>query len=505
MPDAAELIQDLSTRLRESALLGSCSALLGWDEQTYLPSAGGEHRANQLSLLAGLTHQRATAPEIGDLLDALEAADDLSPESAEADLVREARRDFDRQTRLPRRLIEELSRVSTLSQQAWVESRRKQDFKTFEPWLEQVIALKQEEAQVLATDGRAYDALLDDYEPGASSEAIAAAFSSLRGELVPLLDAIRESGRKPNREIVRRSYPVNLQREFGQRAAAAIGFDFDRGRLDVAAHPFCSGIGPGDCRLTTRYDEHDFPQAFFGTLHEAGHGVYEQGLPSDRYGTPLGEACSTGIHESQSRMWENLVGRSRSYWEHAFPLARAAFPESLGDVELDAFHAAINDVRPSFIRVEADEVTYNLHIMLRFELERALIAGELVAADLPGAWDEAFERDFGMRPSNPAEGCLQDIHWSAGLVGYFPTYALGNMYASQLFAQAREDLGDLDYAFARGEFSPLKDWLVEHIHRHGRRYTPTQLIERVTGRSPDPAPLVEHLWAKYGALYGVRG
>ena len=501
MPNSQELFDNLVSRLRQTALLGSCSALLGWDEQTYLPPGGGEHRANQLSLLAGLTHERATAPEIGELLAELDSTNAYSPESPEAALVREAGRDYDRRTKLPRRLVEELSRVCTLSQQAWVEARRNQDFAAFQPWLEQVIALKREEATALAPDGEIYDALLDDYEPGATSAAIGEAFAELRAELVPLLDEIRGSGRQPRREVITRAYPVAAQRSFGRRAAETIGFDFNSGRLDEAAHPFCSGIGPGDCRLTTRYDEHHFPQAFFGTLHEAGHGLYEQGLPTDQYGTPLGEACSLGIHESQSRMWENLVGRSRPFWQHFFTPATEMFPEALADIDMETFHAAINDVRPSFIRVEADEVTYNLHIMLRFELERKLISSELSPADLPDAWNAAFERDFGLRPSNPAEGCLQDIHWSAGLVGYFPTYALGNLYASQLFEQAGRDLGDLDEQIARGDFLPLKSWLVEHVHRHGRRFTPAELIERVTGAAPAPQPLVNHLRTKYGDLY----
>lgn len=503
MPNPQELLDDLVSRLKQTAVLASCSAMLGWDEQTYLPPGGAPHRAEQLGLLAGLAHQRATDPRIGELLTQIESSKGFPADSAEAALLREARRDYDRKTKLPQRLVEELSRTTTLSQQAWVGARKKKDFAEFRPWLEKVVALKREEADVLSAGGEKYDVLLDDYEPGATSAAVAASFATLRKELVSLLDAIRGSGVEPDASILTRSYPVEAQRGFGRAAASAIGFDFDRGRLDEAAHPFCSGIGPGDCRLTTRYDEQHFPQAFFGTLHEAGHGLYEQGLPADRFGTPLGEACSLGIHESQSRMWENFVGRSRPFWAHFFPRARGAFPSALADVGSEGFYRAINDVRPSFIRVEADEVTYNLHIMLRFELERPLIAGDLAPADMPGAWDEAFTRDFGMRPTNVSEGALQDIHWSAGLVGYFPTYALGNMYAAQLFEQARADLGDLDAQFARGEFAPLKGWLVEHVHRHGRRYRPSALIERITGRPPSPEPLVRHLRTKYGELYGV--
>lgn len=503
MPNAQELLDDLVSRLKSTAVLASCSALLGWDEQTYLPPGGAGHRADQLGLLAGIAHQRSTDPKIGELLSQLESAKAFTADSVEGALLREARRDYDRKTKLPQRLVEELSRTTTLSQQAWVAARKKKDFAEFRPWLEKVVALKREEADVLAAGREKYDALLDDYEPGATSESVAASFATLRKELVTLLEAVKGSGVAPDASIVTRSYPVEAQRAFGRAAAAAIGFDFDRGRLDEAAHPFCSGVGPGDCRLTTRYDERHFPGAFFGTLHEAGHGLYEQGLPADRFGTPLGEACSLGVHESQSRTWENFVGRSRAFWTHFFPQARAAFPAALADVDSDAFYRAVNDVRPSFIRVEADEITYNLHIMLRFELERPLIAGDLAPADVPGAWDDAFERDFGLRPSNPSEGSLQDIHWSAGLVGYFPTYALGNMYGAQLFEKARADLGDLDAMFARGEFAPLKGWLVENVHRHGRRYRPAELIERVTGRAPSPVPLVRHLRGKYGEIYGV--
>ncbi len=504
MSNTNELMDDLVTRLRQTAVLGSCSAVLGWDEQTYLPAGGAEQRAEQLGLLAGLAHQRATDPAIGELLSQIESAQAFETDSAEAALLREVRRDYDRKTKLPQRLVEELSRTTTLSQQNWVSARRNRDFAEFRPWLEKVIALKREEADVLSSGGEKYDALLDDYEAGATREAIAASFATLRAELVTLLDAIRGRGVEPDVSIATRAYPVEAQRTFGRAAAEAIGFDFQRGRLDEAAHPFCTGIAPGDCRLTTRYDENHFPQAFFGTLHEAGHGLYEQGLPADRYGTPLGEACSLGIHESQSRLWENLVGRSRAFWTYFFPQAQAAFPATLRDVDADAFYRVVNDVRPSFIRVEADEVTYNLHIMLRFELEQPLISGDLAPADLPAAWDEAFERDFGMRPTNSAEGCLQDIHWSAGFLGYFPTYTLGNLYAAQLFEQARADLGDLDAAFARGEFGPLKEWLGEKIHRQGRRYRPTELVERVTGRAPSPEPLVQHLRTKFGDLYGLN-
>jgi carboxypeptidase Taq len=290
---------------------------------------------------------------------------------------------------------------------------------------------------------------------------------------------------------------------FGQAAAVAIGFDFEAGRLDVTTHPFCSGMGPGDVRITTRYNPRHFNEAFFGILHESGHGIYEQGLDADHFGTPAGQACSLGIHESQSRMWENFVGRSRPFWQHFFPRAQQVFLDTLRDVTLDEFYFAINDVHASFIRVEADEATYNLHIILRFELEQALMRGDLNPAELPGVWNERFRKFFGLTPPNEALGCLQDIHWSAGLFGYFPTYTLGNLYAAQFMEQARHDLGDLDDQFRRGEFGSLKHWLNTKLHRHGQRHRAPDLCQQVTGKALSHKPLIRHLRARFGPLYGI--
>ena len=484
MADAQQLYDELVSELRQTERLKSCAHVLGWDEQTNLPPNGAEHRSEQLALLAGMIHERATSPRLGDLLSGVA---DISGEaevgSVEAANIREARRNYERATKLPRQLVEDLSRTTTLSQQAWVKARKDKDFVQFQPWLEKVIGLKREEADAIGSPtGEKYDALLDDYELGATSEQIAGVFDPLREQLVEFVGAIRDSGREPDTSILTREYPIDAQRSFGIEAATAIGFDFESGRLDEAAHPFCSGIGPGDCRLTTRYNDHHFPGAFFGTLHESGHGIYEQGLAKEHYGTPAGHSASLGIHESQSRMWENLVGRSRAFWRHFYPKAQERFPAALGGVDADAFHAAVNDVRPSWIRVEADEVTYNLHIMLRFDLERALLRDDLQPADVPSAWNETFQEYFGMTPPDDALGCMQDVHWSAGLLGYFPTYALGNLYASQFFDKARNDLGDLDAMFASGEFQPLKDWLNTNIHQRGLCYRASNLVEVVTGK-----------------------
>jgi carboxypeptidase Taq len=505
MARSHELYAELATLLQGAELLGSCASLLSWDEQTYMPPGGAEHRANQLGLLAGLAHDRRTAPRIGELLDELANDGDLGdPDGDLVANVREARRSYDRATKLPKRLVEELSRTTSLAQQAWAKAKKDADFPSFLPWLEKVIALKREEAAAIGSkSGVVYDALLDDYEPAMTTAEVAAVFGPLRDALVPLVTAIQQSPKKAPVEITERHYPKTAQRVFAEAAARRIGFDFDRGRIDESAHPFCSGSGPGDCRLTTRFHDHHFNSAFFGVLHEAGHGIYEQGLQPDAFGLGIGQACSLGIHESQSRMWENFVGRSRSFWEFFYRQAQQAFPAALSGTSLDDFHFAINDVRPSFIRVEADEITYNLHIMLRFELEQRLLSGELQPADVPTAWNETFRTFFNLTPATDAEGCLQDIHWSGGLVGYFPTYALGNMYAAQFFEQAREDLGDLDAMFARGEFLELKTWLNEKIHVHGKRYPASRLVQVVTGRPLSHEPLMRHLKTKFGALYGV--
>lgn len=500
-----DLYSELTRLLREAAVLGSCSSVLSWDEQTYMPSGGAQFRSEQLGMLAGLTHDRATSPRIGELLGELEASGDLGdPDGDRAVNVREARRSYNRATKLPRRLVEELSRTVPLSQQAWMKAREDSEFPVFLPWLEKMIGLKREEAQAIGYgNGVPYDALLDDYEPGMTAAEVARVFAPLRDELVQLVAAIHHSSKRPKTEILERHYPKTPQIVCSEAASKAIGFDFNRGRIDASAHPFCSGFGPGDCRLTTRYHDHHFPSAFFGVLHESGHGIYDQGLPTDSFGLGIGQADSLGIHESQSRMWENFVGRSRSFWTYMYPTVQQAFPVALGETSFDDFYFAINDVKPSYIRVEADEVTYNLHIMLRFEIEQLLVAGDLAPADVPAVWNEKFSSYFGLAVPSDSQGCLQDIHWSAGLLGYFPTYALGNMYSAQFFEAARRDLGDLDAAFAQGLFRPLKEWLNEKIHRHGKRYPAKRLVEVVTGQSLSHEHLITHLRRKFGELYAL--
>jgi carboxypeptidase Taq len=387
--------------------------------------------------------------------------------------------------------------VTALANPAWADARETGEYSRFRPWLDRLLVLARDEADAVGYAETRYDALLEDFEPGLTTRQVAALFAELRRELIPLVQAVPPAVRRSRSSVLRREYPVDRQRIFAEAVANAVGFDFDRGRMDTSAHPFCTTLGPGDCRITTRFSARDFAGGFFGVLHEVGHALYEQGLEEEHYGTPMGETASLGLHESQSRLWENLVGRSRSFWRHFFPRARGVFHEALHDVKLDAMVAALNRVEPSAIRVDADEVTYNLHILVRFEIEQALLSGDLPTRDLPGAWSSAYEECLGVTPANDREGCLQDGHWAEGLMGYFPTYTLGNVYAAQLMAAAGAALGDLEEQFARGEFGGLLAWLRERIHRHGQRYTAASLVERATGSPPSSRWLVESLRSRY--------
>jgi carboxypeptidase Taq len=495
---------ELIKRVKEVSLIGSCESVLGWDERTYMPPEGSKHRAEQLTLLSGLMHSKFTDPKIGDLLSDCEQSELVKdPESVEAVNVREIRHQYDKRTKLPQDLVEEHTRVTTLSQGEWVKARANRDFKAFLPWLEKVVALTKDKADAYGYENERYDSLLDDYEPGAKTLEVEETFSNLRDELVTLLDKIKGAPKKPDVSIVERKYDVELQRVFGESVAQAIGFDFNRGRLDITTHPFCSGFGPGDTRITTRYNPNRLNDALFGIMHETGHALYDMGIDQENhFGTPMGEANSLGIHESQSRTWENQVGRSKSFWKYFFPQAQRIFKESLGNVSLDDFYGAINNVSPSYIRVEADEATYNLHILLRFELERGLMTGEIAPADVRDAWNERFKKYFGIEVDHDSNGCLQDVHWSSGYIGYFPTYCLGNLFSAQFFAKAKEDLGDLDSQFANGNYSVFLQWLKDNIHIHGSRYRATDLVKKVTGEPLSYKPLIDYMTAKFADIYG---
>jgi carboxypeptidase Taq len=496
---AESAYEELLRRSRQETLLASCSELLGWDEETYMPPGGVCHRAEQQTLLAGILHERGTDPRVGELLAAVEA----SPLMAGPDVgvnVREWRRVYDRAVRLPRTLVEESARVASLAQVEWVAARREANFNHFLPWLERIVALKRQEADCLGYADHPYDAVLEEYEPGTRTAALGELFGALLPELVALANRLLGAAR-PAGPGLRGEFPIDGQRVLAERVAAAIGFNFQAGRLDTATHPFSSPIGPGDCRLATRFHPETLEDGLFATLHEAGHGLYEQGLDPTHYATPLGQASSLAIHESQARLWENAVGRSRPFWEFLTPIARKLFPTALRGLKLEDCHAAVNRVAATPIRVTADEVTYNLHILIRFDLERALLAGDLAARELPGAWNEAYRHHLGITPANDAEGCLQDGHWATGLIGYFPTYTLGNLYAAQLFDRASSELPGLETAFKQGDFRDLLGWLRTRIHREGGRYTAAELMEQATGALPDHRAFVRGLQRKYTELY----
>ena len=504
-PTPEDLYRQLCQHVRETALLASLEELAGWDERTYLPTAASAFRADQMTILAGMVHRRRTAPQLGEWLEIL-ADSDLAadPHSDTGTTIRKLRRDYQKRTRLPATLVEQLAHATALGQHAWLQARQSDQYAVFQPHLESIVRLKREEADAIGTTTCRYDALLDDYEPDATTAGVDGVLTALRRELVPMVAEAADSRRQPDPSVLRRDFPVATQADFATAAARQIGFNFARGRLDITHHPFCASLGPHDCRITTRYDAHFFPGAFFGVLHEAGHGLYEQGLRSDLYGLPPGTPTSLGIHESQSRLWENQVGRSREFWQHFFPLAQQAFPAALADVKLEVFHAALNQVSRSLIRVEADEATYNLHIVIRFELERALLDGDLAVRDLPGAWRDRYTEDLGVTPPTDANGVLQDIHWSAGLFGYFPTYSLGNLCAAQFFEQALRDVPDLREQIATGQFGELLGWLRQSVHQYGQCYSATELVQRVTGEALSPRAFLKYLRHKLAPLYDLQ-
>ena len=504
--DADAAFRNLMTAFRGIFDLGKVADLLAWDQQTMMPPGGARIRGEQLATLSAEIHRRIGSKDVAadlDVLAAPDAAEALDHEQRAQ--VREARRAFEKQAHLPSDLVEAISEQVTRGQAVWVEARRDDDFGRFAPELERMLELRRRHADHLGWEDHPYDALHDLYEPGSTTARVKEVFAPLKTALETLLDAIRARGDEVDDRVLRAGYDEELQERFGREVVTAFGYDFERGRIDPAAHPFAQSLGRTDVRITTRYRRDWLPTALFGTMHEAGHGMYEQGIAERFHRTPLGHAVSLGVHESQSRLWENLVGRSHAFWEAKLPRLAEHFPEQLEGVGVDAFVRAVNRVAPTLIRVEADEVTYNLHIMIRFELETALLDGSLPVADLPDAWNAKYEESLGIRPPSDAQGCMQDIHWAAGLVGYFPTYSLGNLMSVQLWEAAQETLPDLDELVRAGEFAPLFLWLRENVHAHGSRFLPGELLERATGSDLDPGPYLRYLERKYSALYDLGG
>ena len=485
---------DLMAFQRETEALSQIAGRLGWDQETVMPRGAAEQRAEEMAALEGVLHARRTDPRVGDWLAAATPADAVG----EAQL-REIRRSFERASKVPARLAAEIARVTSKAQGTWAKARAAEDFNAFAPTLEEVVALKREEAAALAGDGDLYDAMLDDYEHEATGAEIAAMFDALRPRLVALREAVLGSGRTAPR--LSGTFPEDAQIALSGEIAKAFGYDLSHGRIDKAVHPFSSGSGL-DVRITTRTNPENPFDCLYSTIHEVGHASYEQGVDPAYLLTPLGQGVSMGVHESQSRIYENQLGRGRAFTGFLYGRMREVFGE-IGVDGPDAFYAAVNRVHPGYIRTEADEVHYNLHILMRFDLERAIVAGDLAIADLPGAWNERFEADFGVAVDRPSNGCLQDVHWSVGLFGYFPTYTLGNLYAGCLNAALRRDLPDLDAALAEGDTTPATTWLREKVQRHGGLYLPREVIAQATGEDPSEGPLLDYLEAKFGDLYGL--
>jgi len=493
--------QRLIARVQDVGRMRAVSELLDWDQEVLMPDKGVNARAEQTALLAGLAHERLVSDETKELVDEAEVPGDDLPATTN---LRETKRVFKRAASVPTELVKELARVTSHAKNAWAKAREMSHFPTFAPHLAKIIELEKDVAERIGYTTEPYDALMDEFEPGAKAAEVEALFAQLRDFTADLVERTRQAPNQPDASILKRHYPKEKQATVARRFSEALGFDFTAGRIDVSVHPFCTSPGgPGDVRITTRYFEDFLPASLFGVMHETGHALYEQGLPAERACTPSGQAVSLGIHESQSRLWENMVGRGRAFWSRHFDSLKADFPEALGDVTLDQFYGAINTVSPSMIRVEADEVTYNLHIILRFEIERALFTGSLDHADVPEAWNEKMRKSLGIVPKDDSKGCLQDVHWSMGAFGYFPTYTLGNLYAAQFFAQARRDLPDLDGVLAKGETRPLLDWLRDRIHRHGQCYRAGELVERVTGKPLSIEPFKAYITEKVSGVYGL--
>ena len=498
-----EKLQQLKNLLGEVWDISMAAAVLGWDQETYMPPGGSEARGMQLSTLSRLAHTKFTSPQIGELLAELEPeAANWDPDSDEARLIKVTRRDYDKATKVPSDFVAEVARVASEAQVAWREAKEKSDFSKFEPYLARIVELRRQYANFFAPYEHVYDPLLDDFEPGLKTADVQRIFDALRPQQVALIKAIAEKPQVDD-SFLHQHYDEKKQWDFGVEVITKFGFDWERGRQDKSAHPFTTSFSVNDVRITTRIVPDFLGTGLFGTMHECGHALYEQGVDPVLERTPLGHGASLAIHESQSRLWENLVGRSRPFWEHFYPRLQEYFPAQLGNIDLETFYKGINKVEPSLIRTEADEATYNLHIMLRLELEIALMEGSVEVKDLPEVWNEKMREYLGVTPPDDAHGVLQDIHWSMGALGYFSTYALGNLISAQWWERMHEDIPNLDEQIRAGNFADLLGWLREHIHRHGAKFEPQELVKRVTGSEIDPAPYMRYLKTKYGEIYNL--
>jgi carboxypeptidase Taq len=498
-----EQLAKLKELVAEVADINHSLALLNWDQQVFMPPGGSEERGYMMGTLGKIAHEKFTSDEMGKLLDDLKKhLPELDPNSDEYRIISVTAKDYEKSTCVPAEFIGEQAEVVSAAQQAWMEARAKSDFSIFRPHLEKVVELSQRFVTFFPPAEHPYDTLLDTFEPGMKTSEVKAIFEDLRPQQVELIRAIAQ---RPQVEdgFMHLAYDEKTMWDFSVEVASAFGYDWKRGRQDPTTHPFCQSIGPDDVRITSRWVP-DLPFALlFGTMHETGHALYEQGVNHTWNRTALESGASLGVHESQSRMWENLVGRSHAFWEHFYPRLQEHFKTQLGNVSLVQFYRAINKVQPAFIRVEADEATYNLHIMLRLEMEIAMLEGSVLISDLPEIWNAKMHDYLGIVPPNAAKGVLQDIHWSGGMLGYFSTYALGNLISVQLWEKIKSTNPDLDIQLCDGNFASLLSWLRDNVHQYGRKYQPQELVERVTGSKIDSAPYVRYLKNKYSEIYGL--
>jgi carboxypeptidase Taq len=504
MTTAEQKLQELKTRLLEISDLNLINALLDWDQTTYMPPGGGEARGRQSAMLSRMAQEKFVDKEIGDLLDDLRPYEESLPyESDDASLIRVTRRDYERAIKLPPHFIGELSEHGSKSYQLWAEARPANDFGKVRDGLEKTLDLSRQMANFFPGYEHIADPLIDFADYGMKASSVRALFAELRENLVPIVRAITSQTPADN-SVLHKHYPESAQLSFGEEVVRQLGYDFSRGRIDKTHHPFMTKFSLGDVRITTRVQENDLGDCLFSNMHEAGHAMYEQGIDMAYEGTPLAGGTSSGVHESQSRLWENIVGRSHGFWEYMYPKLQAHFPKQLKDVPLDTFYAAINKVEKSLIRTDADEVTYNLHVMLRFDFELQMLEGTLSIRDLPEAWHERFEQDFGIAPPDDRDGVLQDVHWYAGIIGgAFQGYTLGNILSAQFYDAALKANPSIPEEMNQGKFSTLHGWLRENIYRHGSKFTAPELVERVTGSPLTIEPYISYLKTKYGALYAL--
>ncbi len=499
----SEKLEQLKEKLGEVADIGRAASVLGWDQQVNMPPGGSEARGRQLATLSKIAQEKFITEEVGKLIDDLkQELNGADPASNEAALIRVAARNYDKAKRVPPEFIAEQAIVSSRAFEAWVEAKGKSDFSIFRPHLEKVVELVHKYISFFPPAEHPYDTLLDDYEPGMKTADVKLIFDGLRPKQVELIKAIT-SRRQVKDDFLYKKYNEKKLIDFGVDIITKFGYDWSRGRQDKAPHPFESTFSVNDVRITTRYEDDNPIATLFSTMHESGHAMYEQGINPDYERTPLAGGTSLAVHESQSRMWENLVGRSLPFWEYFYPAFKKTFPKHLEGVSLKSFYKAINKVKPSLIRVNADEATYNLHIMLRLELEIAMVEGKITIKDLPEIWNTKMQDYLGITPPNDEKGVLQDIHWSLGSIGYFSTYALGNLISAQLWEKINADIGDLDDQIRKGDFSHLLDWLRKNIHQYGQKYEPQTLVENVTGSKITYEPYIRYLTKKYGEIYGL--